>query len=201
MRVTDPFGNTVLSSASQPVTIGSATTDAYAASVLANNPVAFWPLSEPAGSALGDRVRRSRRHDGCPRHLRSRRPHPGSSAVSFQGDPSSKWGFSPPITLIPPTYSTSTAGTASTATPLSTYSLEAWVKTTSPTGGLIVGDGLWQSGDSWVDDRVLYFDTHGDLEFGAYNNGPTNAGLDQAIASPTPYNDGFLAPCRGHSGC
>ena len=37
---------------------------------------------------------------------------------------------------------------------------------------------------------MLYFDTHGDLEFGAYNNGPTNAGLDQTIASPTPYNDG-----------
>ena len=191
VRVTDPFGNTVLSSASQPVTIGSATTDAYAASVLANNPVAFWPLSEPAGSALGrDRSGGADVTMGAHGTFGVAGPHPGSSAVSFQGDPSSKWGFSPPITLIPPTYSTSTAGTASTATPLSTYSLEAWVKTTSPTGGLIVGDGLWQSGDSWVDDRVLYFDTHGDLEFGAYNNGPTNAGLDQAIASPTPYNDG-----------
>ena len=55
---------------------------------------------------------------------------------------------------------------------------------------MIVGDGLYQTGDSWVDDRVLYFDTNGDLEFGAYNNGPTDAGLDQAIASPTAYNDG-----------
>ncbi len=190
VRVTDPFGNTVLSTATS-VTISSTTVDPYTAGVLANGPVAFWPLSDPAGSGLGyDRAGGADITMGAHGTFGVAGPHAGSTAVAFQGDPSSKWGFVPPVTLIPPTYSTSTAGTASTATPLSTYSLEAWVKTTSTTGGMIVGDGLSQTGDSWVDDRVLYFDTHGDLEFGAYNNGPTNAGLDQTIASPTPYNDG-----------
>src|SRR5450755_921079 len=190
VRVTDPFGNTVLSAATS-VTISSTTVDPYTASVLANGPVAFWPLSDPAGNALGDdRAGGADITMGAHGTFGVAGPHAGSTAGSFQGDPSGKWGFVPPVTLIPPTYSTSTAGTASTATPLSTYSLEAWVKTTSTTGGMIVGDGLWQTGDSWVDDRVLYFDTHGDLEFGAYNNGPTNAGLDQTIASPTPYNNG-----------
>jgi PKD repeat protein len=190
VRVTDPFGNTVLSSAAS-VAISSTTVDPYAASVLASNPVAFWPLSEPAGSALGyDRSGGADVTMGAHGTFGTAGPHAGSTAVTFQGDPSGKFSYVPPATLVAPAYSTSTAGTASTATPLSTYSIEAWVKTTSTTGGLIVGDGLYQTGDSWVDDRVLYFDTNGDLEFGAYNNGPTDAGLDQAIASPTPYNDG-----------
>ncbi len=55
---------------------------------------------------------------------------------------------------------------------------------------MIAGDGLWQTNDSQIEDRVLYFDTHGDLRFGAYNNGPTNAGLKSTITSPTAYNDG-----------
>ena len=190
VRVTDPFGNTVLSTATS-VTIGSATTDAYTASVLASNPLAFWPLSEPAGSTLGyDHAGGADLTMGAHGTFGVAGPHTGSTAVAFQGDPSGKFSYVPPATLVAPVYSTSTAGTASTATPLSTYSIEAWVKTTSTTGGLIVGDGLYQTGDSWVDDRVLYFDTNGDLEFGAYNNGPTDAGLDQAIASPTAYNDG-----------
>ena len=190
VRVTDPFGNTVLSAATS-VTISSTTVDAYTASVLASGPVAFWPLSQPAGSALAyDRAGGADLTMGAHGTFGVAGPHAGSSAVSFQGDPSTQWSIVPPATLVPPVYSTSTSGAASTATPLSTYSLEAWVKTTSTTGGMIVGDGLWQTGDSWVDDRVLYFDAAGDLHFGAYNNGPTDAGLDQAIGSPTAYNDG-----------
>ena len=117
-------------------------------------------------------------------------PHAGSTAVSFQGDPTIPGGFVPPATVVPPTYSASTSGSLATATPLATYSVEAWVKTTSTTGGMIAGDGLWQTNDSQIEDRVLYFDTHGDLRFGAYNNGPTNAGLKSTITSPTAYNDG-----------
>ncbi len=64
------------------------------------------------------------------------------------------------------------------------------MKTTSTTGGLIAGDGLWSTNDSQIEDRVLYFDTSGDLRFGAFNDGPTDAGLKSTITSPTPYNDG-----------
>ena len=190
VRVTDPFGNTVLSSATS-VTIGSGAVDPYTSSVLANNPIAFWPLSDPAGSTLGyDHAGATDLTMEAHGTFGVAGPHPGSSAVSFQGDPTIQWSFVPPATLVPPVYSTSTSGTVATQAPLSTYSLEAWVKTTSPDGGMIVGDGLWQVGDSWVVDRVLYFDTSGHLEFGAFNDGPTKAGLDQSIASPTAYNDG-----------
>ena len=190
VRVTDPFGNTVLSAATS-VTIGSATTNAYTASVLASNPVAFWPLSEPTGSALAhDNAGGADLTMGAHGTFGVAGPHPGSTAVAFQGDPTIPSQFVPPATLTNPIPSASTSGTMSTATPLSTYSIEAWVKTTSTTGGMIVGDGLWQTGDSWVQDRVLYFDTNGDLRFGAYNNGPTDDGLNSTVVSPTPYNDG-----------
>ena len=117
-------------------------------------------------------------------------PHAGITAVSFQGDPTVPATFIPPATSVPAVFSASTSGSLATAPPLATYSVEAWVKTTSTTGGLIAGDGLWQTNDSQIEDRVLYFDTSGNLRFGAYNNGPTNAGLKSTITSPTPYNDG-----------
>ncbi|HEY5049375.1 MAG TPA: LamG-like jellyroll fold domain-containing protein, partial [Acidothermaceae bacterium] len=190
VRVTDPFGNTVLSAATS-VTIGSATPDAYTASVLASGPVAFWPLSEPGGSALAyDHAGGADLTMGAHGTFGVAGPHAGSTAVSFQGDPTIPSSFIPPSTIVPPVYSASTSGSVATAPPLATYSVEAWVKTTSTTGGMIAGDGLWQTNDSQVEDRVLYFDTSGDLHFGAFNNGPTDAGLDRAIASPTAYNDG-----------
>ncbi|HZV26216.1 MAG TPA: hypothetical protein VFG00_07985, partial [Acidothermaceae bacterium] len=159
VRVTDPFGNTVLSPATS-VTIGSATADSYTASVLASGPVAFWPLSETAGSALAyDRAGGADLTMGAHGTFGVAGPHAGSTAVSFQGDPTIPGTFIPPSTIVAPVYSTSTSGSDATASPLSTYSVEAWVKTTSTTGGMIAGDGLWQANDSQVEDRVLYFDS------------------------------------------
>ena len=190
VRVTDPFGNTVLSSATS-VTISSSTVDPYTASVLASSPVAFWPLSEPAGSALAyDHAGGADLTMGAHGTFGVAGPHAGSTAVSFQGDPTVPGMFIPPATETNPVYSASTSGSFATAPPLATYSVEAWVKTTSTTGGLIAGDGLWQTNDSQIEDRVLYFDTSGDLRFGAFNDGATDAGQMSTIASPTPYNDG-----------
>ena len=188
VRVTDPFGNTVLSSATS-VTISSTTVDPYTASVQASAPIAFWPLSEPAGSALAyDYAGGADLTMGA--HGTFGVAGPRATAVAFQGDPTIPGTFTPPSTITDPVYSASTSGSLATAPPLATYSVEAWVQTTSTTGGMIAGDGLWQTNDSQIEDRVLYFDTNGDLRFGAYNNGPTDAGLKSAITSPTPYNDG-----------
>jgi PKD repeat protein len=195
VRVTDPLGNTVLSSASAAVTISSTAQDAYSAAVLADGAQTYWPLGETAGSALGhdyaggaDLTMGAHGTFGVPG------PRAGTTAVSFQGDPTIPGSFVPPFTIIPPVYSTSTSGTAGTANPLATYSVEAWVKTTSTTGGEIVGDGLWSANDSQTADRVLYFDASGNINFGAYNNGPTNAGLKSALNSGggggAAYNDG-----------
>ena len=104
-------------------------------------------------------------------------------------------------TVVPPVYSTSTSGSVATAPPLATYSVEAWVKTTSTTGGMIAGDGLWQTNDSQIENRVLYFDTSGDLHFGAYNNGPTDAGLEVGDRQPDPVQRRQLALRRRHPRC
>jgi PKD repeat protein len=191
VRVTDPLGNTVLSSASTAVTISSAAQDAYSAAVIADGAQAYWPLGETAGSTLGhDYAGGADLTMGAHGTFGVAGPRPGTTAVSFQGDPTIPGSFTPPSTIVNPVYSTSTSGTVSTANPLATYSVEAWVKTTSTTGGEIVGDGLWATNDSQTADRVLYFDASGNINFGAYNNGPTNAGLKTALNSGAAYNDG-----------
>ena len=203
VRVTDPFGNTVLSAATS-ATIGSTTVDPYTASVLASGPIAFWPLSESAGSALAyDHAGGADLTMGAHGTFGVAGPHAGITAVSFQGDPTVPGMFIPPATRTNPVFSASTSGSFATAPPLATYSVEAWVKTTSATGGMIAGDGLWQTNDSQIEDRVLYFDTSGDLRFGAYNDGPTDAGQKSTITSPTPYNDGswhYVVGTLGASG-
>ena len=185
VRVTDPLGNT-FQSPSTSVTIGSATTDAYSATVLADGAQTFWPLSESAGSVLAyDHAGGADLTMGAHGTFGVAGPHAGSTAVSFQGDPTIPGTFTPPFTFTDPVFSTSTAGTVGTASVLGTYSVEAWVKTTSATGGMIVGDGLWQTADSQVVNRLLYLDAAGDAHFGVYN-----AGVNTSIAGIVPINDG-----------
>jgi Concanavalin A-like lectin/glucanases superfamily/PKD domain len=195
VRVTDPLGNTVLSSASPAVTISSVAQDAYSATVIADGAQAYWPLGETVGSTLGhDYAGGADLTMGAHGTFGVAGPRAGTTAVSFQGDPTIPGSFIPPSTIVSPVYSTSTSGTVATANPLATYSVEAWVKTTSTTGGEIVGDGLWATNDSQTADRVLYFDASGNINFGAYNNGPTDAGLKSALSSGAgggaAYNDG-----------
>ena len=146
VRVTDPFGNTVLSTATS-VTISSrrSTPTPRACSQTGRSRSGRCPTPQAARLAY-DHAGGADLTMGAHGTFGVAGPHAGSTAVAFQGDPTASGRFVPPVTLIPPMYSTSTAGTASTATPLSTYSLEAWVKTTSTTGGMIVGDGLYADG-------------------------------------------------------
>jgi hypothetical protein len=65
-----------------------------------------------------------------------------------------------------------------------TVSIEAWVNTTSATGGKIVAFGDSSSGASTDLDRALYMTPAGNLAFGVY---PESA---QAVQSPLKYNDG-----------
>ena len=73
--------------------------------------------------------------------------------------------------------------TASLSVP-ATYSLSAWFKTTSTTGGLIAGFGALATGSSSTVDRVVYMTASGALVFGNNNANKTT------IASPTTYRDG-----------
>lgn len=65
-----------------------------------------------------------------------------------------------------------------------TYSLSAWVKTTTTTGGLIAGFGAAATGASISVDRVLYLTNAGALVFGNNNL------LKATVSATGPYNDG-----------
>ena len=65
-----------------------------------------------------------------------------------------------------------------------TYSIEAWIKTTTTSGGKIIGYGNSPSGASTVYDRHLYMSNNGKVSFGVSNI--TNI----IITSPTALNDG-----------
>jgi hypothetical protein len=64
------------------------------------------------------------------------------------------------------------------------FTIEAWFKTTTTTGGQIVGFGNAQTGESNPNDRHLYMANNGELIFGVY------PGEVKTINSTTTYKDG-----------
>ncbi|MGO4956995.1 PKD domain-containing protein [Luteococcus sp. Sow4_B9] len=64
------------------------------------------------------------------------------------------------------------------------FSVESWFRTSSTTGGKIIGFGNQHSGLSTQYDRHVWMDPSGQVRFGAYNQGM------QSVSSSRPYNDG-----------
>ena len=65
-----------------------------------------------------------------------------------------------------------------------TFTTEAWIKTTSTSGGKIIGFGNTNTGDSGSYDRHVYMDNAGHIYFGVYT------GNTQTLNSAKTYNDG-----------
>jgi hypothetical protein len=81
-----------------------------------------------------------------------------------------------------------TSGYVSSSVPQSNptlFSTEAWVRTTTTSGGMILGFGSGQTGLSGQTDRVLYMTNAGTVVFGA-----NPSGTAQTISSPSALNDG-----------
>ncbi len=66
-----------------------------------------------------------------------------------------------------------------------TFTLELWFKTTTSSGGKLIGFESSQASTSSSYDRHIYMRTNGRLVYGGWSNGGTSA-----ITSPTSYNDG-----------
>jgi hypothetical protein len=64
------------------------------------------------------------------------------------------------------------------------FSVEGWFKTTTNTGGKLIGFGNSQTGSSSNYDRQIYMMNDGQLVFGIYNGGA------EFVESPNVYNDG-----------
>ena len=170
VTATDADGNT-LKSATSSITTGTNVVDnsPYAQAVAADGAEHYWRLNDPAGS---------------------------SSAIDWAGTNDLMtgsgvgFGAAGAIGNSPDTAATfdgTSAGGAgqTTAEPgPSTFTAEAWIKTTTTSGGKILGFGDAQSGTSTSYDRHVYMDDAGHLTFGVY------PGAVRAVTTGGAYNDG-----------
>ncbi len=193
VRVTDPLGNAVTSAASAAATVGSGTVPNYTALVKADGAAQFWRLAESSGTTgrdsagYADLTTRAGVTFGA-----APGPIPGQgTAATFSGVTISTPAPAPPpgFPPRPPTLtSDSVAATAGDVIPLSTYTLEAWVRTTSTSGGGVISDGLYTPDggrQSPTMDRVLYFADNGTVRFGMFSDN-----TNKSIGSTASYNDG-----------
>jgi len=157
------------SPASATVTVSSTSpARSYSRTVLADKPSFFWPLNEHSGTTAHD-----------------------SSGNGFTGiyEPGTTQGVPGPITGDPAT-ATAFDGHSGLVTSAGrvagpgAFSIEGWFKTSSNTGGKLIGFGSSQTGMSLSYDRHVYLMNDGQLVFGVFNHGLFT------IETPRVYNDG-----------
>lgn len=166
--VVDPLGN---ESRSENVTVTAAslaTTSAAARQLLSDGPSQYWRLGEGGTTAydwagfddltLGTGVS-------------------GGQAGAYDGDPN-------PASRFDGTSQGRGATAAAAAMPAS-FSLEAWVKTTTTRGGKIIGAGSAAAGSSSFTDRNLWVRNDGKVSFGVKQNGS-----NRILTSSRVVNDG-----------
>ena len=165
--VNDPFGNTVAGD-TVSVTVGSNALSPYAQAVLNSAPVTYWRLGEASGLTAYDWAGYT---DGIV----------GTGVT--RGAPGAIIGDSNTSSTFNGTATSSVISPSSQPGPNS-FSIEAWIKTTTTTGGKIIGFGDSNTGDSGSYDRHLYMDDAGQVIFGVY------PGQTVTITSGASYNDG-----------
>lgn len=171
ITATDPTGNIVRS---DYVNITAAATtpaaSAYEKAVSADEPSNYWRLGEAAGARTG--FDQAGLDDLAP----------GTGVVFGAG------GALLNDTNTAATLSGTTAGILTNPTRVkrpNTFTTEAWIKTTSTTGGKIIGFGNMPNTLSSNADRHVYMDNTGKLWFGA-----SPSGVKKTVNSSTAYNDG-----------
>lgn len=164
--VSDPLGNTVSSEAVSAAAGAGTATGTYARNVLDHGAGTYWRLGESAGTKAYDWAGVDDATLGTGVTRGAAGAVPDNAASTFDG-----------------TANGTAAGTQLKAAP-NTMTVEAWVKTTSVTGGRIVGFGNRSAGTSSAYDRHVYMDNTGRLTFGV-----SSGGL-RTITGPTAYNDG-----------
>jgi PKD repeat protein len=166
VEAVDGNGNRARSS-TVPVTVSSQQPSAYADAVVGDGAVNYWRLGEPSGSAVFDWAGASDMVTGTntARGTDGAIGGDADKASTFPGD--------------------GTFASTQTAVPgPNVFSTEAWIKTTSTTGGKIVGFGNQKTGTSSNYDRHTFMDADGYVHFGVYNN------ATYTVKSPTRLNDG-----------
>ena len=164
VTATDPSGN-VLRSPWTTVTISDAEVGPYSSAVLNDGAEHYWRLGESSGNVGFDWTGNgdlsitgsvARAMDG---------------AISADPDKATRFD------------NAFAASSASTNAP-NNFSTEMWFKTTTKSGGKLIGYGNSATGNSGSYDRHLYMENSGKLTFGVYPGGV------RTITSTAAYNDG-----------
>ncbi len=164
----DSVGNTVTSKAVK-VSVGgaAATISPYVRRVLADGADVYWRLG--GGAAAGTDWAGT--NNGT---VGSGVTAASEGAVGGDKNVGSRFAGTSAATI---------AATAAT-TVRPAFSLETWIRSTSTTGGKLIGLGNSRSGLSTVTDRNLYLRNNGTIGFA------TNPGAVQSVVTPKAYNDG-----------
>lgn len=165
----DADGNSV-SSPQVSVQISNATASPYINGVLNDNPLLFWPLGGAAATAAADWAGSNNGTVGTGVGTTAT----GGGAISGDSAPASTFNGT----------ANGVVGTTATAAVGSTFSTEVWFKTTTTSGGKLMGYGSSSSGSSSNYDRHVYMLNNGRLTFGTYT------GATKTVASTSSYNDG-----------
>jgi PKD repeat protein len=153
VRITDPDGNILWSPVSNTVTVGSGSPSAYAQKVVDDGASHLWRLGESSGSSLDWAGFDDLTMNGG--YTRG-----AAGAINGDSDKATSFGGGD--------------GFGATQTPIpgpDVFSLESWFKTTTTSGGKIVGFGNANTGTSTNYDRHIYMEPDGRVTFGIYHDG------------------------------
>jgi PKD repeat protein len=168
LYVNDPLGNTVAGDNVTVTVAASGSVSQYAQDVLDDSAKTYWRLNEASGTTAFDWAGFN---DGL------------VSGGVTRGAGGAIIGDSNTASTFDGTDNGLVATRTETPGP-DTFTLESWVKTTSTTGGKIIGFGNVPSGGSGLYDRHVYMTDAGRLVFGVYLNGT------HTITTSATYNDG-----------
>ncbi|MCZ2825176.1 MULTISPECIES: PKD domain-containing protein [unclassified Modestobacter] len=168
VTATDPMGNVARSALVTATVAESGAPRPYADVVRADGASDLWSLGEASGTTAYDL-------EGSLDMTLGSAVTQGA-AGALVGDPDTAY-----------TFSNSSSSFASTGTAVAgpqTFTVEAGFRSTSKTGGRIVGFGNSMTGTSTAYDRIAFLDTSGRVNFGVYD------GRTKLVTSTESYNDG-----------
>jgi PKD repeat protein len=168
VTATDPKGNVARSASITANVVTAGAARPYADAVRADGAIDHWSLGESSGTTAYDLEGTTDMTTGS---VLTR-----GAAGALVGDSNTAYTFS--------NSSSSFASTRTAVTGPQTFTVEAWVKTTSRTGGRILGFGNSTTANSTSYDRIVFMDAAGRLNFGVYD------GVTKLVTSSASYNDG-----------
>jgi PKD repeat protein len=177
IRATDPLGNTTVSGATTAtIPAGAPPASPYSDAVRADGPTYQWRLGEAAAETLARDTGGSEDLTLLPTAVRN---VPG--AILTDSNRATSFAGSTATNTVPAQPNFWDAGPA-------TFSVEAWVNTTSTAGGQIIGFGNSRTGRSGTNtnDRKLYMTNNGEVHFGVR----PDFGARVTVNSAAGLNDG-----------